>query len=89
MAFSVKIDGKHRTSLRKNVTYLKPEVLKLRDHVDLYTECKDDELEKPNVDHIVEIQMLDKAFASALQDDKAPVAARTRQAYKDVSTVIS
>lgn len=70
-------------TVRKNVTRKRPQVWKYRGYTDAYTGKSRAAVEKstPQVDHILEIQMLDKVW----QD--APVAARTRKGHEQFSKV--
>ncbi len=79
-------------TLRKQVTHKRDKVWKERDNVDLYTGESKEKLEsdkkKKNrieVDHVLEIQLMDRA--GKLAWDNAPVAARTREAHKQFSEV--
>jgi hypothetical protein len=50
--------------------------------VDLYTNTPENEVRRPQVDHIFEIQMLKKIY-----EEEAVVAARTRQGHKQFKKV--
>lgn len=75
-------------TLRKQVTNKKTQVWTLRNNQDLYTKKTKTDVEKnsPQVDHILEIQLLDKVFNDAWNE--APVAARTREGHKQFAQVI-
>lgn len=71
-------------SLRQNVTHKKNLVWDFRNNLCAYTLTTRTEVEqnRPEVDHVLEIQQYELALQSALMN--APVAARTRAVFQDL-----
>ena len=72
-----------KSSLRRSVSTKKPEVWKLRQQQCVYLEQPRAQIEKHahQVDHVLEIQMLDKTFY--------PISNITRQSQKQFSTIVN
>ncbi len=79
-----KEDDKNKLTVRLGVTHKKQKVFDLRCWHDDYTNLPYDKLvdKAPQVDHVVEVQLLNKAW------NGAPPAARTREGHKQFANVI-
>lgn len=76
-----------RSSLRASVTAKADKVWDLRDGRDLYTRRTRRETLKPEVDHVIEIQLHEAIFKRALAS--AGVAAQTRGAHAGYRTLVN
>ena len=67
--------------LRCNVTHKKDDVWSYRANRDVYTGTEKSAVQKPEVDHVWEIQAQEKVF------NEAPVAVRTREGHNQFKKV--